>query len=92
MTVAELASRIGDVPLWRIQTDPLPGTGTESDVERVRCERGALCELIDGVLVEKAVSYETAFLASEILVDGTRWCHRLDTTISGRMRVDCPCI
>jgi Uma2 family endonuclease len=66
MTVAELASRIGDVPLWRIQTDPLPGTGTESDVERVRSERGVLCELIDGVLVEKAVSYETAFLASEI--------------------------
>lgn len=66
MTVAELAARVGDVPLWRIHTDPAPGTGTEDDVERIRRERGVLCELIDSVLVEKAVRYETAFLALEI--------------------------
>jgi Uma2 family endonuclease len=66
MTVAELAARVGDVPLWRIHTDPAPGIGTVDDVERIRRERGVLCELIDSVLVEKAVSYETAFLALEI--------------------------
>jgi Uma2 family endonuclease len=66
MTAVELASRVGDVPLWRIRTDPPPGLATEEDVQRTRRESGALCELIDGVLVEKAVSYETAFLATEI--------------------------
>jgi Uma2 family endonuclease len=66
MTVAELAARVGDIPLWRVQSDPPPGTGTESDVDRIRRQRGTLCELIDGVLVEKAVSYETAMLALEI--------------------------
>lgn len=65
MTVAELSARVGEVPLWRIHTDPPPGEATEDDVERIRREKGVLCELIDGVLVEKAVSYETAFLATE---------------------------
>ena len=55
MTVAELASRVGEVPLWRIQSNPAPGTAGENDVERMRLEKGVLCELIDGVLVEKAV-------------------------------------
>lgn len=63
MTVEELAARVGAVPLWRIRSNPSPGTGTEQDVERVRREESLLCELIDGVLVEKAVSITTAYLA-----------------------------
>ena len=63
MTVEELAARVGAVPLWRIRSIPSPGTGTEQDVERVRREESLLCELIDGVLVEKAVSSKTAILA-----------------------------
>jgi Uma2 family endonuclease len=66
MTVEELAARVGPVPLWRVRTDPSPGTATEEDVERIRREEGRLCEIIDGVLVEKAVSTTTAFLAMEI--------------------------
>lgn len=66
MTAVELAARVGDVPLWRIRTDPVPGSATEEDVERLWREEGTLCELIDGVLVEKAVSDETAILALEI--------------------------
>jgi Uma2 family endonuclease len=56
-TVADLAERFGSLPARRIRTDVPPGTATEEDVERVRREHGALCELIDGVLVEKAVSH-----------------------------------
>jgi len=51
-TVADLAARFGSLPAWRIRTDVLPGTATEEDFERT----GSRCELIDGVLVEKAVS------------------------------------
>ena len=66
MTVEELAARVGAIPLWRIRVDPLPGFATEEDVERTRREGGLLCELIDGVLVEKAMSEKTAFLAAEL--------------------------
>ena len=55
-TVAELARRFGSLPAYRVRTSPPPGTATVADVERVRCETGVLCELIDGTLVEKAVS------------------------------------
>ncbi|SFI56685.1 Uma2 family endonuclease [Planctomicrobium piriforme] len=66
MTVDELAARIGPVPLWRVRTDPAPGTATEDDVERLRREEGVLCELIDGVLVEKASNSKKAFLNAQI--------------------------
>ncbi len=65
-TVAELAERFGSLPAGRIRTDVKPGTGTEEDVQRIRRQGGALCELVDGVLVEKAVSGYTSFLAIEI--------------------------
>jgi len=63
MTVEELAARVGAVPLWRIRSVPIPGTATVQDMERIRREESVLCELIDGVLVEKAVSSKTAILA-----------------------------
>ncbi len=66
LTAEELAARVGAVPLWRIRTDPPPGTATETDVERIFHDEDRICELIDGVLVEKAVSDETSILAIEI--------------------------
>lgn len=60
------AERLGAVPLWRIRTNPAPGTATERDVERILRDEDRICELIDGVLVEKAVSDESAGLALEI--------------------------
>ena len=66
LTAEELAARIGAVPLWRVRTDPPPGTATEADVERIRRDEDRICELIDGVLVEKAVSDKTAFLGMEL--------------------------
>ena len=66
LTVAELAQRFGSLPPHRIRTDVPPGTATEDDVTRLRRDTGVLCELIDGVLVEKAVSEETSGIAIEI--------------------------
>lgn len=51
-TVADLAERFGSLRASRIRTDVPPGTAHEEDVERT----GLRCELIDGVLVERAVS------------------------------------
>lgn len=64
MTAEELAARVGAVPLWRVRINPAPGTADEADVERVRREESRLCELIDGVLVEKASSIKASFIAA----------------------------
>ena len=66
LTVAELAQRFGSLPPHRIRTDVPPGTATEDDVTRLRHDTGVLCELIDGVLVEKAVSEETSGIAMNL--------------------------
>jgi Uma2 family endonuclease len=56
-TVAELLERMKDIPPSRILLDPRPGTATEEHlIEAVDGEKH-LCELVDGVLVEKAMSY-----------------------------------
>jgi Uma2 family endonuclease len=47
---AYLHERLGGIPLVRIRRDPPPGTATEADLERAQ---KPICELIDGVLVEK---------------------------------------
>ncbi len=65
---AALMERLGGVPLERIRMDAPPGMATEKDVLAVRAgpER-RLCELVDGVLVEKAMGVRQAILASEII-------------------------
>ncbi len=64
-TLAELMDRLGNVPLDRIRMIPVPGTATVDDVLRL-CDREPkrLCELIDGVLVEKVMGHEEARLAT----------------------------
>ena len=66
LTAAELGERFGGIPAWRIRTDPAPGTATEEDVVRLAEQGEGLFELIDGTLVEKAVSEETGFFELEI--------------------------
>lgn len=67
-TVAELIAQLGDIPPSRIRLNPAPGTATEEDVLRLE---GAvdkrLCELIDGVLVEKAMGFAESLLATFLI-------------------------
>jgi Uma2 family endonuclease len=62
-TLADLVDRLGGVPLDRIRFRPCPGTATVQDVLDVHEQEGRLCELVDGVLVEKAVGYNESSLA-----------------------------
>lgn len=61
-TLAELVERLGDVPLERIRMQPPPGTATEDDVVKTK-----LCELIDGVIVEKAVGFFESRLGTVLI-------------------------
>jgi len=71
-TVADLIDRLGGVPAHRIRLKPAPGTATEADVIRwMDGPQKRLFELIDGVLVEKAVGTREGILASYI--SGRLW-------------------
>ncbi len=62
-TVADLLDRLGRIPPERIRMQPPPGTATEADVlAALAAPRKRLCELIDGVLVEKAMGYTESIL------------------------------
>jgi Uma2 family endonuclease len=58
-TLDDLHERLGRVPLSRIRTQPAPGTATVEDWLRAP---KPTCELIDGVLVEKAMGNAQSLL------------------------------
>jgi hypothetical protein len=59
-SLADLQHHLGDIPLDRIRLFPPLGLANEDDACAVHDRGGPLCELIDGVSVEKATgSYES---------------------------------
>jgi Uma2 family endonuclease len=66
-TLADLFKRLGGVPAERIRFRPFPGTATVQDVIEVERQEGKLCELVAGVLLEKAVGYTESILAAAVL-------------------------
>jgi Uma2 family endonuclease len=68
-TLADVIERLGGVPLDRILWDPRPGTATEADqIRLVDGEPRRLVELIDGILVEKAVGNREALFAATLMM------------------------
>jgi Uma2 family endonuclease len=64
----QLQELLGDVPLDRIQMQPPPGTATEDDVLTAEAEpRKRICELFDGVLVEKATDLGESLIAGVLI-------------------------
>jgi Uma2 family endonuclease len=62
-TAAEVVERFGPIPLYRVRMNPPAGKATVEDVVRM-CERKeAICELIDGFLLEKTVGAYESYLA-----------------------------
>lgn len=59
-TIADLLRSLGGVPPDRVRFYPMPGTGTVEDLLKPG-NRG--CELVDGVLVEKAMGVRESLLA-----------------------------
>jgi Uma2 family endonuclease len=62
-TVVDLAERFGPILLSRIRQYPAPGTATEEDVIEIQLREDRLCELVDGILVEKTVGAYESYLA-----------------------------
>lgn len=62
-TLADLLDDLGNMPLTRIRFHPPLGTATERDVLTVHAQEKRLCELVDGVLVEKVTGFQESCLA-----------------------------
>jgi Uma2 family endonuclease len=62
--MADVCAHVGDVPLERIRTYPPPGMATEEDALRK-----PVCELIDGILVEKPMGAYESLLASLLITE-----------------------
>jgi Uma2 family endonuclease len=62
--LADLVKRLGGVPLDRIRMSPPVGSATIQDVIDVQAREDRLCELVEGVLVEKARGFLESALAA----------------------------
>ena len=64
---ADLQQHLGGIPLQRICLVPPPGCASEDDVIRLHDDEHRLCELQDGVLVEKTMGWYESILAGLII-------------------------
>lgn len=62
-TFAEIQQHIPGVPASRIRLLPAPGTATVADLMLAESRFGILCELVDGILVEKPMAWTESCLA-----------------------------
>jgi Uma2 family endonuclease len=64
----EVLERLGNVSPHRVRLTPKPGTATEKDVVRIQDHTNRCFELVDGILVEKAVGSPESFLTCDFIV------------------------
>ena len=62
-TVADLLDHLGGIAPERVRMYPLPGLATEADLIAVNARKQGICELVDGVLMEKPMGYPESILA-----------------------------
>jgi hypothetical protein len=66
-TLADLLEHLGGIHPNRVRFRPAPGTATEKDVLAIHDREGRLYELVDGVLVEKAMGWSESLLAGALI-------------------------
>lgn len=66
-TIADLLKDLG-VGADRVRLHPAPGEATEKDVLAIHTSTKRLCELVDGVLVEKGMGFRESCLASFLII------------------------
>ena len=71
-TLADLQAHLGDIPAERIRLYPPPGMATEQDALDLEAHEDRLCELVDGILVEKVMAAFESLLAGILI-------HRIHT-------------
>lgn len=68
-TLQDVLDYLGGVPADRVHLFPWPGTATQRDMLHPPTEpKNAICELVDGILVEKAVGFDSSRLATILTI------------------------
>jgi Uma2 family endonuclease len=67
LTIRDLLDHLGGISPDRVRLRPPPGTATEADLIEVNARKESIYELVEGTLVEKAMSYVESMLAGAIL-------------------------
>jgi Uma2 family endonuclease len=67
-TLADVLKHLGGVPPARVRVQPPPGTATVADVTAVHDRENRLCELVDGILVEKVMGFEESRIAVRLIL------------------------
>ena len=67
--LADLQENSCGIPLERIRLVPPPGCATEEDVIQIEAHEDRLCELEDGILVEKPTGWYESMLAGIIITE-----------------------
>ena len=66
-TLADLLERLGGISPARVRLHPSPGDATEQDVLDLDDHEDILCELVDGVLVEKVMGFLESTIAATLI-------------------------
>lgn len=67
ISLGDLLDGLGGISPYRVRMVPAPGTATEEDVIALEASEDRLYELVDGVLVEKAMGFSESMIAGAIL-------------------------
>jgi Uma2 family endonuclease len=67
VTLGDVLRHLGDIPADRVRLWPWPGTATVEDALFLDAKKIAVCELVDGILVEKAMGMPESWLAAALL-------------------------
>ena len=66
VNLSEILEELGSISSDRVRREPAPGHATIDDLLKVHAKGGQV-ELIDGILVEKAMGWRESFLAAVIM-------------------------
>lgn len=75
LSIADLLNDLGDISPDRVRLHPHPGEATEKDVTSIHRKEKRLYELVDGVLVEKAMGYLESFLTADLIITLGNFIH-----------------
>jgi Uma2 family endonuclease len=65
--MGELLDQLGGISPYRVRLKPAPGTATERDLLEILDHTNIICELIDGVLVEKVLGFMEGCLGAWLI-------------------------
>ncbi|MDZ4847934.1 MAG: Uma2 family endonuclease [Pirellulaceae bacterium] len=65
-SLSDILIELGGIAIDRVHHDPIPGSASLDDLQRSH-DKGSLCELVDGTLVDKAMGWQESLIAAFLI-------------------------